>query len=128
MSTPVNTQIVLLRPRIPVLVGSIVVLNAPVQFGIPETIAGRGQLSISCFQSGLSAVTAALWASIDQAVSWFSVPATSTFYGLTTPFTGDTAAIVASRYDVSGLSGSQMRFGFTAATGLTSCPIFALVG
>ena len=50
-----------------------------------------------------------------------------TTYGTTT-FTGDTAAIVASRFDVSGLCGSQMRFGFTAATGLTSCPVYALQG
>jgi hypothetical protein len=74
---------------------------------------------------GLSAVTALLECSIDQGVSWFSIPATSTFYG-TTVFTGDTAAIVANRYDVSGLFGSQMRWGFTAATGLTSCPVYAL--
>jgi hypothetical protein len=34
---------------------------------------------------------------IDQGVSWFSIPATSTFYGTTT-FTGDTAVILANRY------------------------------
>ena len=123
----VNSQIILLRPRIPVLLGALIALNAPVQFGVCESLTPRGQLSISAYQSGLSAVTAVLECSIDQGVSWFSVPSTSTFYG-TTVFTGDTAAIVASRYDVSGLSGSQMRFGFTAATGLTSCPIYALQG
>jgi hypothetical protein len=127
MSSPVNTQIILIRPRIPVLLGSIVALNAPVQFGIPETTAGRGQLKISAYQSGLSAVTALLEASIDQGVSWFSIPATATYYGTTT-FTGDTAVILTNHYDVSGLCGSQMRFGFTAATGLTSCPAYALVG
>jgi hypothetical protein len=72
-------------------------------------------------------VTAVLECSIDQGVSWFSIPPTSTFYG-TTVFTGDTAAIVANRYDVSGLCGSQMHYGFTAATGLTSCPVYALQG
>jgi hypothetical protein len=87
----------------------------------------RGQLTLSAFQAGLSAVTAVLEASIDQGVSWFSIPATSTFYG-TTVFTGDTAVILANRYDVSGLCGSQMRFGFTAATGLTSCPVYGLQG
>jgi len=127
MSSPVNTQIVLLRPRIPVLLGSLVALNAPVQFGIPETEAGRGQLSISAYQSGLSAVTALLECSIDQGGSWFSIPATANYYGTTT-LTGDTATIVGNRYDVSGLCGSQMRFGFTAATGLTSCPVYALQG
>jgi hypothetical protein len=127
MSSPVNSQIFILRPRVPVLVGSIVGLNAPVQFGVPETIAGRGQLTLSAFQTGLSAVTAVLECSIDQGESWFSIAATSTFYG-TTVFTGDTAAIVAMRFDVSGLCGSQMRFGFTAATGLTSCPVYALQG
>lgn len=128
MSSPVNTQIILLRPRIPVLLGSLVALNAPVQFGIPETgTAGRGQLNISAYQSGLSAVTALLEASIDQGVSWFSIPATANYYG-STVFTGDTATIVGNRYDVSGLCGSQMRFGFTAATGLTSCPVYALMG
>jgi hypothetical protein len=127
MSSPVNVQIVLLRPRIPVPLGSIIALNAPVQFGVVESLTPRGQLSLSAYQSGLSAVTAVLECSIDQGVSWFSIPATSTFYG-TTVFTGDTAAIVANRYDVSGLCGSQMRWGFTAATGLTSCPVFALQG
>jgi hypothetical protein len=127
MSSPVNAQIILLRPRIPILLGSIIALNAPVQFGVCESLPTRGQLTISAFQSGLSAVTAVLECSIDQGVSWFSIPSTSTFFGSTT-FTGDTAAIVASRYDVSGLCGSQMRFGFTAATGLTSCPVYGLQG
>ena len=69
-------------------------------------------------------------ARIDQGVSWFSIPATANYFGNfgTTTFTGDTATIVGNRYDVSGLWGSQMRFGFTAATGLTSCPVYALVG
>jgi hypothetical protein len=75
----------------------------------------------------LSAVTALLECSIDQGVSWFSIPATNTFYG-TTVSTGDTAAIVANRYDVSSLFGSQMRWGFTAATGLMSYPGYALQG
>jgi hypothetical protein len=108
MSSPVNTQIVLLRPRIPVLLGSIIATNAPVQFAPCESLTPRGQLTISAYQAGLSGVTAVLEASIDQGVSWFSIPATSTYYGTTV--TGDTAAIVASRYDVSGLCGSQMRF------------------
>ena len=42
----------------------------------PKIIAGRGQLSISAYQAGLSAVTAVLEASIDQGVTWFSIPAT----------------------------------------------------
>jgi hypothetical protein len=127
MSSPVNSQIILLRPRIPFVLGSLTGLNNPVQFAVCESLTPRGQLSISAYQSGLSAVTAVLECSIDQGVSWFSIPATSTFYGTTT-FTGDTAVILANRYDVSGLCGSQMRFGFTAATGLTSCPIYALQG
>jgi hypothetical protein len=127
MSSPVNTQTALLRPRIPVLLGSLIALNSPVQFGVCESLTPRGQLSISAYQAGLSAVTAVLECSIDQGVSWFSIPSTSTFYGTTT-LTGDTAAIVANRYDVSGQCGSQMRFGFTAATGLTSCPVYALQG
>jgi hypothetical protein len=110
-----------------VLLGTIVALNAPVQFGIPETIAGRGQLNISAYQSGLSGVTALLECSIDQGVSWFGIPATASFFGTTT-LTGDTGVILANRYDVSGLSGSQLRFGFTAATGLTGCPVYAVMG
>jgi hypothetical protein len=77
MSSPVNTQIVLLHPRIPVLVGSIIALNTPVQFGVVESLTPRGQSSISAYQSGLSAVTAVLECSIDQGVSWFSIPATA---------------------------------------------------
>jgi hypothetical protein len=127
MSSPVNAQIVLLRPRIPILLGTLIALNASMQFGVVESVTPRGQLSISAYQAGLSAVTAVLECSIDQGVSWFSIPSTSTFYG-TSVFTGDTAAIVANRYDVSGLCGSQMRFGFTAATGLTSCPVYGLQG
>jgi hypothetical protein len=127
MSSPVNVQIVLLRPRIPVLIGSLISLNQPVQFSVCESLTPRGQLTVAAYQAGLSAVTAVLECSIDQGASWFSIPATSTFYG-TTVFTGDTAAIVASRYDVSGLCGSQMRYGVTAATGLTSCPVYARQG
>jgi len=77
MSSPGNTQIVLLRPSIPVLVGALIALNAPVQFGVCESVTPRGQLSISAYQSGLSAVTAVLECSIDQGVSWFSIPATA---------------------------------------------------
>ena len=127
MSTPINSQIILIRPRLPVLLGNIVAVNAPVQFGIPETNAGNGQLCISAYQSGLSAVTALLEASIDQGISWFSVPATASFYGTST-LTGDTAVTLAASFDVNGLAGSQMRFGFTAATGLTGCPIYAVMG
>jgi hypothetical protein len=58
MSSPVNIQIVLLRPRIPVLVGSIIALNTPVQFDVVESLTPRGQSSNSAYQSGLSAVTA----------------------------------------------------------------------
>ena len=72
-------------------------------------------------------MTALLEASIDQGVSWFSIPATATFFGTTT-MTGDTGVILANRYDVSGLAGSQMRFGFTAATGSTGCPVYGLMG
>jgi hypothetical protein len=114
MSSPVNTQIIILRPRIPVLLGSLIALNTPVQSGVCESLTPRGQFTLSAYQAGLSSVTALLECSIDQGVSWSSIPATSTFYG-TTVLTGDTAAIVANRYDVSGLFGSQMRWGFTAA-------------
>ena len=79
MSIPANTQIVLLRPRIPVLLGSLVSLNAPVQFAPCESLTQRGQLSISAYQSDLSAVTALLECSIDQGVSWFSIPATANY-------------------------------------------------
>jgi hypothetical protein len=57
MFSPVNAQIVLLRPRIPVLVGTLIALNAPVQIGVCESLTPRGQLTIPAFQSGLSGVT-----------------------------------------------------------------------
>jgi hypothetical protein len=68
MSIPANSQIVLLRPRIPVLLDALISLNAPVQFGVVESLTPRGQLSISAYQSGLSAVTAVLECSINQGV------------------------------------------------------------
>jgi hypothetical protein len=91
--------------------------------GFPKPVQpGAANLTSVSIQSGLSAVTALLECSIDQGVSWFSIPATANYYGTTT-FTSDTAVVLANRYDVSGLCGSQMRWGFSAATGLTSCPV-----
>lgn len=125
MSTPANPQIVLLRLRIPVLIGSIVAVNAPVQFGVSETSSYRGQLTL-VVPTGVTTATAVLEASIDNAASWFVITATA--YTLTGEFTGDTAAVFASRYDISGMSGAQFRFGFTAQTGLTTAPVWGLIG
>jgi hypothetical protein len=125
MSTPANSQIVLLRTRIPVQIGSITALNAPVQFGVSETSSYRGQLTV-VVPSGVTTATAVLQASIDNAASWFLITATA--YTLTGQFTGDTASIIANRYDVSGMSGAQFRFGFTAQTGLTTAPVWGLIG
>jgi len=77
VACPVNTQIILLRPPIPVLLGALIALNGPVQFAPCESLTPRGQLSVSAYQSGLSAVTALLECSIDQGVSWFSIPCTA---------------------------------------------------
>jgi hypothetical protein len=127
MSTPVNSQIVLLRTRIPVLIGSITALNAPVQFGVSETSSYRGQLTL-VVPSGVTTATTVLEASIDNAASWFVITATASIYTLTGQFTGDTAPIIANRYDVSGMSGAQFRFGFTAQTGLTTATVWGLIG
>ena len=54
MACPVNTQIILLRPPIPVLLGALIALNGPVQFAPCESLTPRGQLSVSAYQSGLS--------------------------------------------------------------------------
>src|SRR6266436_8107247 len=106
MSTPANTQITLLRTRIPVLIGNIIATNAPVQFGVSETSSYRGQITL-VVPSGVTTATAILEASIDGGASWFVITATA--YTLTGQFTGDTAPIVANRYDVSGMSGAQFR-------------------
>ena len=60
MSSPVNTQIIILRPRIPVLLGSLIAINVPVQSGVRESLTPRGQFTLSAYQAGLSVVTALL--------------------------------------------------------------------
>jgi len=125
MSTPVNSQIVLLRTRIPVLISNITQNSVPVQFGVSETSGYRGQLTL-VVPSGFSTATAVLEASIDGGTSWFVIAPVA--YTLTGQLSGDVASIVANRYDISGMSGAQFRFGFTASTGLTTAPVWGLIG
>jgi len=140
MSSTLIANAALLKTRIPKLLGSISALNAPLQFGIPDvTNVFRGQLIIVASAAG--AVTGPTWVlegSIDQGLSWLlispsivltaSTPTYGLPYALTGQFTGDAAPIYAARYDVSGLSGSTLKFGLSAGTGITALPIYALVG
>jgi hypothetical protein len=140
MSSTLIANAALLKTRIPKLLGSLTALNAPLQFGIPDvTNVYRGQRVIVASAAG--AVTTPTWVlecSIDQGLSWFlispaivltaSTPTYGLPYALSGQVTGDNAPVYAARYDVSGLSGSTLKFGLTAGTGITALPIFALVG
>ena len=82
--------------------------------------------------SGVTTVTAQLSASIDGGVfgasgnAWFQISPATTFTA--GGFTGDNSAVYAARFDCSGMSGATFAFGFTANTGLTSAPVWGLIG
>lgn len=121
------TATVLVKDRVLTNIGSISAINSALTFGIPDmTQPGRGNLWIQASSAGSAAVSTPTWvleASLDQGVSWFVVAATtSTLTGL---MTGDTAAIFAASYNVSGLGGCLFHFGLTAGTGITALTIWA---
>lgn len=121
MSTPSNT-IVVVSPRIAKLLGNLTANNTPLQFGLAD-LTPRQQLTISVGGS-ITTPTFVLEASIDGGSTWFVVAGTA--LTLTGQFTGDTPAIFASRFDVSGLIGAQFRFGTTAGSAFTNASVTVL--
>lgn len=118
---------VLVKDRVLTNIGQVAVVNTPLTFGIPDmTSPTRGNLWIQASSAGGAAVSTPTWvleASLDQGVSWFVVaPTAATLSGL---LTGDTAAIFAASYNVSGLGGCLLHFGLSAGTGITALTIWA---
>lgn len=127
----VSTLPTILVPlRTPTSLGTISATNAPLQFGLPQTTQlYRGWLTIVAAGGAVTGPTWVLEASLDQGATWFAIPANTTqpivLTGLTS---GDTAALSATQYNVSGLSGALFKFGLTAGTGITATTVYALVG
>lgn len=122
MSAPSNNMVVV-SPRAAKLQGNLTANNTPLQFGVND-LTPRQQLVISVGGS-ITTPTFALEASIDGGSTWFVI--TGTALTLTGQFTGDTAAIFATRYDVSGLVGAQFRFGTTAGSAFTNAAVTVLL-
>lgn len=121
MSTPSNSMVVV-SPRVAKLLGNLTANNTPLQFGLAE-LTPRQQLVINVSGS-ITTPTFVLEASIDGGSTWFVVAGTA--LTLTGQFTGDTASLFATRYDISGLVGAQFRFGTTAGSGFTNAAVTAL--
>lgn len=127
----VSTLPTILVPlRTPTNLGTIAAINAPLQFGLPQTTQlYRGMLTIVGSGGAVTGPTWVLQASLDQGATWFAIPANTTQPIILTGLTsGDTAALVANQYNVSGLSGGLFKFGATAGTAWTVTTIYALVG
>jgi hypothetical protein len=125
MATPVNSNIVLLKPRTPTNVGSLTALNARVQFSCPDLVY-RGQLNISVPSGSVSTPPWLLQASASNGNSWFGISGTT--FTLTGLFTGDSPAVYASRHDIGGLAVAQFPFGLTAGASISRLAVWVLVG
>lgn len=114
----------IIKSRFISTLGTIAAINTALSFGVGDmTGASNGILWIQASGGAVSTPTWLLSASLDQGVSWFVVAGTSaTLTGLAT---GDAAALFASSYNVSGLSGALFHFALTAGTGITAPTIFA---
>lgn len=121
---------VVIPTRIPTKIGTIAAISAPLQFGLPEQSEKyRGWLTVFGSGGAVSTPTWVLQGSLDQGATWFAIPANTTqpivLTGLTS---GDTAALFANQYNVSGLAGGLFKFGATAGTGWTATTVYVLVG
>ena len=121
---------VLVPIRVPTSLGTIAAISAPLQFGLPQTSQlFRGLLTIVGSGGAVTTPTWVLEASLDQGNTWFAIPANTTQpIVLTGLISGDTAALVANQYNVSGLSTALFKFGATAGTAWTATTVYALVG
>ena len=132
MSATLIANAALLKTGIPTPLGSLSTVNSPLQFGLPD-ITGmyRGQLTVIASGGAVSPPTWVLECSIDQGATWFLISSAIVLTASTPTsgqISGDTAPLYAARYDVSGLSGSAMKFGLTAGSSITATNIYALVG
>ena len=118
-----------LKSRVAVKLGSLSAINTSVAFGLGDTTQTyEGTLFIVASGGAVTTPTWVLEASLDQGTTWFILPATSTSLALTGLLSGDTAALFAGQYTVSGLSGALFKFGATAGSAWTATNIYALVG
>jgi hypothetical protein len=115
---------VIVKSRAIANLGTISALNTPLTFGCGDmTFASNGILNIQASGGAVTTPTWVLAASLDQGTSWFVVSGTAaTLTGLAT---GDTGAIYAGSYNVSGLSGALFHFALTAGTAYSAMTIYA---
>jgi|SRR5579859_4017258 len=117
--------------------GTIAVAGDVVAFTVPEP--SRDHQGALLLQVGpgnivIGAGTLALEVSEDDGASWFTFPTVTTtgvvvIYAITGQPGGDTAAVFAAQYNISGFgSGARFRFGFVASPTSGSGPVWALVG
>lgn len=120
----------ILKTRVITKLGSLTALTDYFQFGLGDTTQTyRGNLTVQGSGGAITGPTWVLEGSLDQGVSWFVVPANTTQpIVLTGQFSGDTAALFANQYNVSGLAGGLFKFGASAGTAITSIDVYALVG
>jgi len=106
--------------------GTLVAANTAVAFAISTpTFEHQGTLIIQV--SGTAGTTATLEGSIDGGATFFVIPALTTF-AVSGQLTGDTAAIQAFSYTVSGMGGDMLfKFGYAGA-GTPTAVVWALVG
>lgn len=114
----------IIKSRFIANLGTIAAINTPLSFGVGDmTGASNGILWIQASGGAVTTPTWVLEASLDQGVSWFVVTGTAaTVTGLSS---GDTAALFASSFNVSGLSGAIFHLALTAGTAITPPTIFA---
>lgn len=111
--------------------GTIALAGDVVTFGISEpTGDAQGGMTLQVSPGGvIGAGTFALEVSIDQGLSWSVMPASTPTLALTGQPGGDTAAIFAAVYAISGFgSGSTFKFGFVVAPTSGSFAVWGLMG
>lgn len=120
----------ILKSRYTANLGTIAAISAPLTFGLgDQTGTYRGLLTIQASGGAVTGPTWVLEGTLDQGTTWFAIPANATApIVLTGLQSGDSAALFAAQYNVSGLSGALFKFLATAGTAWTVTTIYALVG
>lgn len=115
----------IIKSRFIASLGQLSAINTPLSFGVGDaTYIANGILYIQASGGAVTTPTWILEASLDQGVTWFVVPSATT-PTLTGLLTGDTAALFAATYNVSGLSGAIFHFGLSAGSAITATTILA---